>query len=80
MSKPNKIVVGQKPNQGRRIVDTIIAPKKSQRLVRASRFIFGGRLRYSSELLMPACASPQGLRRYQVLSWLRVRLNPLWWK
>ncbi|SFT76253.1 hypothetical protein SAMN04487915_103103 [Arthrobacter sp. ov118] len=35
------------------MVATIIAPKKSQRQVRASRFIFGGRFLYSSELLMP---------------------------
>ncbi|WP_090953954.1 hypothetical protein [Arthrobacter sp. ov118] len=53
MITPNRIVVGQKPNQGRRMVATIIAPKKSQRQVRASRFIFGGRFLYSSELLMP---------------------------
>jgi hypothetical protein len=53
MIRTNRIVVGQKPNQGRRIFPTIIAPRKSQRLVRANRFIFGGRFRYSSELLMP---------------------------
>lgn len=53
MIKLNVIMVGQKPNQSPSIGAASITLTKTFNAVRANLFIFGGRFRYSSELLMP---------------------------